>query len=1489
MIRENFSNTIQRGTEKFTFSSQNQGKGTAKVFQSENEAINFVAQFFSRSDSQSLQLLGELNNVSGFQSLSPLKPEERLPAQAKHLGKLLYQQQLFCSVEVSAPPISSSVPIELEYSEPEEEKRPSDGKAEEEQNENATSDEDTPVSAKEHETGGDPVSMVTGEELLSLDDFTSASGLVWTRHYRSSKCEQSVGLGLGWRHSFLLEFSEIQNEEGEVVSWKFVDDMGDAIEFPPVGKGATSYQIKAGSSCLNHKNGYRVITLPDGNQYKFLKHHEDWKLSQIRENALKQIDLRYSSNGRLIEVQTNGVSDLCCQYDKEGKLVGLRCPNTDKLVVEYDIDEYDHLIGASDQNGLQEKYTYTDSALLLTRQRPSGFTHYFEWQGEGAKAKCVRNFGDEGIYDYRFEFGETESSYQDTLGHTWQFKHDGNGKLLEKVSPEGRKSVWEYDDLGRLSKESEPNGTYKKRYYNEFGQLAAIQHSSGAKTEYQYDSYGVLSAVIHPDGEVSKREVNSLGQLIWSQNPSQVSTQYQYDKKGRLIETASSQGPLKRWWWGEENRIQGIQINHSLIRYSYNAENRVNGLAYPDGMYVTLEHNAHGQLTRQRTFHDFDKSVSREHTYDYDDAGRITSITTPNGSTKFEWGTLNQPDSLIKQDGSGLSFEYDAERNLTAINRSDNASYQLSLSPDGQLIETKGFDGIQNQYAYDDNGQINTVISGQRAIHVEYNQHGDMASISARNEGYFNESHFQHSFGGKLLTASNSSRAIKNQYDPHGLLTEEWQSNYLIQNQYNHQKLCEKKSLPNGDELHFDYSEFGELTGVTYQSQSKLEQSPAKVTIAYDNMARVQTLQYGNAQSELRTYDGLGRLKQQDWGTRNRHYRYDVSDNLASCIDSELGHHHYHYDALSQLTRVKTPDEVFKYRFDSFGNPESEESVVEYDRLTEHGGLRYQYDDQGNQIRVSGGDSLQRREFNALNQLVMVNHNGKLAHYEYDALGRRSKKTTESGTTEFIWQGSQLIGEVSANHYRWYVYLPKSHAPLMLIENGQCFFYQNDHLGTPIRLVNTFGNVAWQASYNPLGQASIDIEDVRNPLRFQGQYFDEESGLHYNLARYYDPYSGRFIQPDPIGLLGGINHYQYAPNPVMWIDPSGLCCEQPDTAVKAGDTDSQPEKRVVYAMGSGNLLSTANVNSPTYPLHPQSAGTNIGGKYVEGAAELLVSGVYNTAVDAVAGLAGLAPLAIGDLETSVNWIEGIQDTLSYTPNTEGAKMIGEHLSDYVQAYESTMESAGDAVLDATGSPLAATLTHKSVEIVGTLVGGRTAMKSVNMANAATNAKGIVSTAKSPEGSLNLKPELDKLDDMVETVPVKTPLIKSESGGTLIFHENLDGHTIRRHVGKTDEQLLQRFETEPDILGSSTYPDLETAQRAVGDVLSRNSDNVQDWLENSSKPRLTLNETLDYEVGRVIPQGATASQPSNKSFVLLVKDPLAPNGYRVHTSFPKPNN
>jgi RHS repeat-associated protein len=107
-------------------------------------------------------------------------------------------------------------------------------------------------------------------------------------------------------------------------------------------------------------------------------------------------------------------------------------------------------------------------------------------------------------------------------------------------------------------------------------------------------------------------------------------------------------------------------------------------------------------------------------------------------------------------------------------------------------------------------------------------------------------------------------------------------------------------------------------------------------------------------------------------------------------------------------------------------------------------------------------------------------------------------------------------------------------------------WYQCDHLGTPMEVTDELGQVAWSGSYKAWGLAEEKLSDkarwadIRNPLRFQGQYFDVETGLHYNRHRYYDPVIGRFIGKDPIGFSGDINLYAYAPNAVQWTDPLGL-------------------------------------------------------------------------------------------------------------------------------------------------------------------------------------------------------------------------------------------------------------------------------------------------------------------------------------------------------------
>ena len=216
--------------------------------------------------------------------------------------------------------------------------------------------------------------------------------------------------------------------------------------------------------------------------------------------------------------------------------------------------------------------------------------------------------------------------------------------------------------------------------------------------------------------------------------------------------------------------------------------------------------------------------------------------------------------------------------------------------------------------------------------------------------------------------------------------------------------------------------------------------------------------------------------------------------------------------------------------------------------------------------------------------------------YHYDAFGRRIAKQsevrqlsnhqgrlTQSSKTQYkhthmLWDSDLPIQEYSDTHVYTTVYDQGSFKPvarliwlrddLPKVANDnidsidhhqdssviQVYHYHNDQLGTPNELTNRQGEVVWLADYEAWGNTAkviyseSKLEELKvskehlQPIRFQGQHFDTETGLHYNRFRYYDPDMGMFISRDPIGLQGGDNVFAYAPNPTGWIDPLGLSC-----------------------------------------------------------------------------------------------------------------------------------------------------------------------------------------------------------------------------------------------------------------------------------------------------------------------------------------------------------
>ncbi|MBZ0331981.1 RHS domain-containing protein, partial [Halomonas sp. ANAO-440] len=166
-------------------------------------------------------------------------------------------------------------------------------------------------------------------------------------------------------------------------------------------------------------------------------------------------------------------------------------------------------------------------------------------------------------------------------------------------------------------------------------------------------------------------------------------------------------------------------------------------------------------------------------------------------------------------------------------------------------------------------------------------------------------------------------------------------------------------------------------------------------------------------------------------------------------------------------------------------------------------------------------------------------------------LGRRISKTVRdtngtTATTHYGWDGDRLVHEAKENHRTTVVYEPGSFVPMLRIDQAgdgaakQISAYVTDALGTPMQLVTPRGDTLWQAQPDDWAAVTNEQGRTAQPIRFQGQWQDEESGLYYNRHRYYDPQQGRYISQDPIGLNGGTNLYGYVTNPTGMVDPLGL-------------------------------------------------------------------------------------------------------------------------------------------------------------------------------------------------------------------------------------------------------------------------------------------------------------------------------------------------------------
>ena len=829
---------------------------------------------------------------------------------------------------------------------------------------NSTASEE---SITNQECRSDPVSMLSGEEILPLIDFTLAGSrqLVWRRLYRSSHADVCTTMGNGWRHDFMASLSEHYLSPPKVgpkqkgTYWlEYQDEHGAKHKFEKVKPGQSSYQLSSNLALHYQTNGKQVLVTPDDQHLTFKPGESAWLLEKIINEKGQSIAFYYDAKERLHRIEVNKVRGCIISYNAQGLLSKIAAYYTDKnnkkqllspLLASYEYDENKNLVQSTNQQNETERYAYNAANLLTKRTRASGFSHHFEWDSYSPSAKCIKQWGDNNTYTYQFEYNleRGETTCIDSRGHKEHFVHNAQGKLVKHTDPNGNVWQYTYNAQGQKFSEIKPDSSTTRYSYTPFGQLETLTQPDGSQTHFAYNQLGQRVLTTLPDGQTITRKYSVAGLLQSETFGDGRTTLYSYDKLGQLTQHINKNGQITKFIWNEQGELLAKHHNDELIRYSYDSLGRVNATLNNAGLLTQYKYNEHGQLTQTIAF-DENEPENKQHQYfSYDEAGRLISSQNSKGdTTEQHFEGLSQPHCVIQPDGSALHLTYDKERNLTAIERSDGHVYRISYDANENPTQITGFDGTLQQYKYDACNRLASVTqSNKRHVKIERDSLGRVtaqhASLASDSHIINNANYYSYTKQGNIARAHNAQSTLKQRFDKGGrLLCAEQVNNqqqaHTLKYSYDEYGRRQTLTLPDSTTLKYSYNQFGQLSGINLLQTNSKEVELAKplVTLSYDSQGNIKTQQFGNSITLTQQFDVFNRLTQQQLTHPAQAlfdtctYNYDSVNQLIARKNEGVSSQNinFEYNSLGQLIQQtlasSRADTTTHYQWDSFGNPQ---------------------------------------------------------------------------------------------------------------------------------------------------------------------------------------------------------------------------------------------------------------------------------------------------------------------------------------------------------------------------------------------------------------------------------------------------------------------------------------------------------------------------------------------------------------------------------------
>ena len=682
--------------------------------------------------------------------------------------------------------------------------------------------------------------------------------------------------------------------------------------------------------------------------------------------------------------------------------------------------------------------------------------------------------------------------------------YDESDRRVQSTNLLGQTTTFAYDAGGNVAAVTDSNGHSVHYQYDSMGRRNATTDANGHRTHYVYDLAGRMARLVDPNGNATKYKHDALGRVTEITTPLGRTTRFEYDENGnqtKLIDANGILDPLELNAYGATEYRAYDELGRLILvvdaldqetSYTYDLLGNITEITDAKNQRTEMVYDDLGRL---REIVDPLEEVPNDLTVllTYDEAGNVLTRTDRKGQTvQFTYDTLNrlrQSDYLA--DSSQELFAYDDFGDLISVG---NAAVTYTYAYDSlhrltQKTDSRG--GRTLSWTYDAMGNVQTKTDYQGEVtHYQYDSANRL--VSERNGAYLQVS-YHYDGAGRLLNRILSNGVQTDYvYDGDNLLTS------LV------------NRTASGDVIHeqsYGYDEVGNIKDGLLDVDGDGTGDP--VVYTYDAVYRLLGVDYpGTANDESYTYDAVGNRKTFTRDAATLHYLYDAGNRLNEIREGS-----------------ETGTLLYSYEYDANGN-----------RAAYWAGA------------ISAGTELHDYVYDAKDRIAALTVDGLgSVSFAYDPRDYRVEKQGPAGTRKYYLEAEHLEAVYDGSDALREKYLRG--VVVDEVVNGYVYDgqgdetnlnFHHDHLRSVTGISTHTGEAAQQNAFTAFGNQLRAAGAEVTSLRYTGREFDDETGLYYYRARFYDPLIGRFLQEDPIGFDGGINLYAYVNNnPVNANDPSG--------------------------------------------------------------------------------------------------------------------------------------------------------------------------------------------------------------------------------------------------------------------------------------------------------------------------------------------------------------